>query len=481
MEAIKQFQTKLFKPVDASSLVVFRIGFGLIMMIEVWRYWRYDWIGRFFIEPQFMFKFYGFEWLQAWPGDGMYVHFAVLGISALFITLGLLYRISMVIFTLSFAFIFLLDQGRYLNHFYLVLLVSILMCFLPAHRQYSVDAWLRPKLKSSTIPIWPIWILMAQMEIMLLFAGLVKINTDWLRLQPLKMWLAKREDFPLLGELFVQEWAVAVAAYGIIILHIVGSPLLFWRRTRLTVFVIYGVFHILNHFVFNIGIFPWFTLFATLLFFDPDWPRQFARKLRSIFESTIKSTFNSTIKSRFWSRTERVPANDSDTIGATINNPAVPLSKQRLVFAFFAIWVSTQILIPLRHLLYPGNVSWTEEGHRFAWQMKLRSKRSTADFYLVNTDNRKEAWQVNPRQYLTKRQARTMAGRPDMILQFAHYLEQYWRENYQIHNLEIMATVSVSLNGRIPAMLIDPERDLLKIERNLKTADWILPLNEPLR
>jgi len=461
METIKHFQDKLFKPVDSSSLVVFRIGFGLIMMIEVWRYWRYDWISRYFIEPQFMFKYYGFEWLQAWPGDGMYVHFAVIGISALFITFGAFYRISTVVFTLSFAFVFLLDQGRYLNHFYLVLLISILMCFVPAHRHFSVDAWLRPKLKSSTIPIWSLWILMAQMEIMLLFAGLVKINPDWLRLEPLRMWLAKREDFPFLGELFIQEWSVAVAAYGVILLHIVGAPLLLWKRTRLTVFIIYVGFHILNHFVFNIGIFPWFTIAATLLFFDPDWPRQFARKIRAILS--------------------RNTPNNRATAASTVLNPAVPLSKQRVVFGFIALWIGTQILIPLRHLLYPGNVSWTEEGHRFAWQMKLRSKKSNAVFYLVNADNREEYWEVDPRQYLSKRKARTMAGRPDMILQFAHYLAQYWEEHYDTDNLEIMATVFVSLNGRVPAMLIDPGRDLLKIERNLKTADWILPLNEPLR
>ena len=161
MESLKRFQHNMFKQVDASSLVVFRIGFGLTMLIEVWRYWHYDWISRFYIEPQFMFKYYGFEWLQAWPGDGMYIHFAVLGISALFITLGAFYRISAIVFTLCFAFVFLLDQSRYLNHFYLVLLISILMCIIPAHRHFSVDAWLRPKLKSPTIPIWSIWILLA--------------------------------------------------------------------------------------------------------------------------------------------------------------------------------------------------------------------------------------------------------------------------------------------------------------------------------
>ena len=62
-------------------------------------------------------------------------------------------------------------------------------------------------------------------EILLIFAGLVKINPDWLQLEPLSMWLAKRDDFPVLGYLFTQDWSVAIAAYGVILLHIVGAPL----------------------------------------------------------------------------------------------------------------------------------------------------------------------------------------------------------------------------------------------------------------
>ena len=88
------------------------------------------------------------------------------------------------------------------------------------------------------------------------------------------MWLSTRSDMPLIGYLYTQDWAVAIAAYGVILLHVIGAPLLLWKRTRLAVFIIYAAFHTLNHFTFNIGIFPWLTLFGTLVFFDPDWPRQ---------------------------------------------------------------------------------------------------------------------------------------------------------------------------------------------------------------
>ena len=134
-----------------------------------------------------------------------------------------------------------------------------------------------------------------------------------------------------------------------------------------------------------------------------------------------------------------------------------------------------QVLIPMRHHLYPGDTSWTEQGHRFAWQMKLRDKKSRAEFTVHDPDTGR-TWVVNNRQFLSPRQIRKMASRPDMILQFAHYLADTWRTDLGVANPEVNALVLSSLNGRPPELLIDPSRNLAVIERDLRAADWILPL-----
>ena len=154
--------------------------------------------------------------------------------------------------------------------------------------------------------------------------------------------------------------------------------------------------------------------------------------------------------------------------------------RRCLLLSFLAVWFAFQILFPLRHLLYPGSPSWTEEGHRFAWQMKLRDKSGTATFELRDPATG-QSWTLRNRDHLSPRQARKMPGRPDMILQFAHHLAELWRAEHGIENVEVRATVWVSLNGRAPALLIDPKRDLTKITRSLRHADWILPLEEPFR
>ncbi len=270
----ERFIDPLFKPVDAASLVFFRVCFGVIMLVEAWRFWDHGWIARYYIQPDFLFKYYGFEWVEPWPGSGMYWHFVILAALAILIAIGAIYRLAMVLFFLAFSYVFLLDQARYLNHLYLVILIAFLMILVPANRAWAVDARLRPGIRRDTVPGWAIWLFRLEFEVMYIYAGVVKINEDWLRLEPLGMWLAGRTDFPYIGHLFTEDWVVAIAAYGVIALHVIGAPLLLFRRTRPYAIVVYFAFHLMNHFMFRIGIFPWLAMAGTLLFLEPDWPRR---------------------------------------------------------------------------------------------------------------------------------------------------------------------------------------------------------------
>ncbi|MBT8137279.1 MAG: HTTM domain-containing protein [Gammaproteobacteria bacterium] len=461
---------KLYTPVDIASVVVFRVGFGFIMLYEVWRYMSHDWVRMFYIRPEFMFKYYGFEWLQAWPGNGMTWHFVALGVLAFMIMVGAAYRIATVLFLIGFSYVFLLDQARYLNHFYFVILLSLLMCFVPAHRAFSVDAWLRPKLRSATIPGWALFALLIQMEIVLLYAGIVKITPDWLQGQPLGMWLANDADLFLVGQLFEQKWAIVGGSWAVIILHCVGAPLLFFKSTRMYVFVLYCSFHFLNHLVFEIGIFPWLTIVGTTLFFDPDWPRKLGRRVELHVARLME---------------RRHDLGQGTISSQLVAGPAAPPAMQQpspltvALISILGVWMVLQAVIPLRHYLYPGDVAWTEEGHRFAWRMKLRNKSGRIKFVATDPATGNE-WSIDPRNYLTSKQTRVMACRPDMMLQFAHYLAQRLEAEANIHDAVIQAKNTCSLNGRPRLPIVDPERNLAQVERSLAAADWLLPNDKPL-
>ena len=131
-------------------------------------------------------------------------------------------------------------------------------------------------------------------------------------------------------------------------------------------------------------------------------------------------------------------------------------------------------------LFISGNVHWTEEGHNFAWHMMLRQKEAEGFFVVTDLTTGKE-WDLNPRQYITRIQLEHMLSRPHMVIQFAHYAEQRLR-NEGYTNIAIRARITAALNGREAQYLIDPEVDLTQVAYPWwGHAEWILPLEKPLR
>jgi len=420
------------------------------MLWEVVRYLDSNWIASYWIDPTFHFTYFGFDWVRPWPGDLMYFHFFAMGILSIFIIFGYKYRISAILFFLAFSYMFLLEQARYLNHFYLVILVSFVMIWLPANRAFSIDAKRNPKLRTDTIPAWPLWVLRAQMGIVYLLGGIAKLNHDWLvRGEPMRMWLEARTDLPVLGQFFTEEWLVYVFVYSAFFIDLLALPFLLWRRSRLITFGILVSFHLLNWQLFSIGIFPWFMIFATLIFFSPDWPRRLVYFIRRIPQKKKSQIFNFTINAK----------------------------EKKIITVLFLVFLTVQVMIPLRHYFIPGVVSWTEEGHNFSWHMKLRDKDNyVLEFYATDPTTGK-TWEIDPREELSYRQYSKMSTRPDMILLYAHHLAEELREE-GIDQIEIRAKVMVSLNGREPQLLIDPEVNLAEQPRILLPKPWILPLKD---
>ena len=192
----------------------------------------------------------------------------------MFIAIGFLYRVNTVLFFLSHTYFFLLDQGCYVNHLYLIGLFGILFIFVPAHRAFSIDAWLNRKLRSQTVPAIGLWLFRIQMAAVYFFAGIAKLAPDWLRGEPMRFWLRQKEHFGFLDPLFRSQWAAYGGSYGSLLLDLSLAPLLLWRRTRVPAFCAAVIFHALNAWIFNLDIFPWLAIAATTLFLSPSWPRR---------------------------------------------------------------------------------------------------------------------------------------------------------------------------------------------------------------
>ena len=269
-----------------APLAVFRIIFGLLMLFATVRFWLKGWIHDLYIEPQFHFKYFGFEWVHALPENWMYVIFAIMAISAIGIALGFYYRISATLFFLSFTYVELLDVANYLNHYYFVSLVSLVLIFLPAHGLSSLDV------KFGRTPLtkegnwWYVNIIRLQLAIVYFYAGVAKLNYDWLfEALPLKIWLPAQADMPIIGFLMDYEWvAFFFSWFGAI--YDLSIPFFLWnKRTRPYAFVAVIAFHVLTWSLFPIGVFPWVMIFSTLIFFSDDFHQKILHLLKPIFRN----------------------------------------------------------------------------------------------------------------------------------------------------------------------------------------------------
>lgn len=463
----RALRSRFFAPIDIATLVYFRIAFGAIMFWEVQRYLSYGWVVQFYIVPKFQFTYYGLDWIQPWPGDGMYWHFYGLGALALCIVFGFWYRLSAALFFLGFTYVFLLDKTQYLNHLYLVSLVSFLMIFVPAHRAFSIDSiW---GARSETAPAWTLWLLRAQIGIPYFYGGVAKIHGDWLRGDTMRIILGIRTDFPLIGSWFTDDRIILLFTYGGLLLDLLVVPLLLWRRTRPFAFAAAVVFQLMNAQLFSIGIFPWFMIAGTLLFFSPDWPRRLLG-----LSSQPKSPKQPVKAAKGVKNAQGVKAAKDVKVAKE-----APLQVcQKVTLALAATYLGLQLVIPLRHFLYPGDVNWTGQGHRFSWHMILFSKRGDVRFFATDPVSNR-TWEVYARDYLTRRQQQKMARQPDMILQFSQHLaDNLRRQGYD--RIEVRANASISLNRRKPQPLIDPSVNLVGQSRILVGAPWIMPLRKQL-
>jgi vitamin K-dependent gamma-carboxylase len=443
-------RTRLQRPVDIAGLAVFRIGFGALLLGAALRYFVHGWIAEYFLIPRHFFKYWGLDWIRPWPGNGMYVHFGLMALCGLGVMLGYRYRLSIIGYGLLFAYAHLIDKTNYLNHYYLVVCVCGLMACMPLAGAWSLDARRAPRMARASVPSWMLWALRAQFGLVYLFGGIAKLNGDWLlRAQPLSFWLERSGDLPLLGGLltlpataFVMSWAGALFDLSVV-------PLLLWRRTRAFAFVSLVGFHLLTARLFAIGLFPYLMICGASLFFSPDWPR----KLLARVGVTVASGAENSEGSR----------ETGQGAGTTV--------------WLLALYFSVQLLVPLRHWLYPGEMRWSEQGFRYSWNVMLMEKNGAVDFRVLEPSTGRQ-FVVSPRDYFTPYQTAMMAPQPDMVLEAARIIAADFRARGVVEPA-VYADAFASLNGRPIQRLLDPRVNLAHEVDGLANKSWILPMTSP--
>lgn len=442
-------------PTEAAPLAVFRILFGVMMFFSIIRFWSYGWIDKLYLQPKFFFSYYGFEWIKP-IGPYTYILFAVCGLSAFFVALGYRYRLAIILFFLSFTYIELMDKTTYLNHYYFISILSFLMIFLPANAYFAVDAAKNPAKAFQFIPRWTINSIKLLLGIVYFYAGLAKLNSDWLlNAMPLKIWLPSKFDIPLIGDLLSKEWVQYAFSWTGAAYDLAIPFLLLYKRTRPYAFVMVVIFHVLTRVLFPIGMFPYIMIVSALIFFDAKVHHRIIRYLSTML---------------------RINATQFNNQQSLKNAPTI---TNKIKYGVIAIFFAAQLALPFRYLLYPGELFWTEEGYRFSWRVMLMEKSGYAQFKIVNGETGKWFY-VDNSDFLTTFQEKQMAFQPDFILEYAHFLKEHFEKDGH-KNIEIYVGSQVSLNGRLSTTYIDPQVDLAKEKESFSHKNWIIPFTDEIK
>jgi len=347
MQLIAGLRERMFRPVDISGLVVFRVLFGLLMAWDTARYVTFGWVSAHYVKPPILLKYIGFQWVAPLPEPLMYGVFGMMIASGIAIALGWYYRLSCAIFCLGHTYAFLLAASYYLNHAYLISVWAALMIFVPAHRTASIDALRAPEIQTRQVHDWYRWLLIGTLTVVYIFGAIAKMNVDWFAGMPTRMWMAhSASEVPIGGDVLRSEFFLWAVTYGGLLYDLFIVPALLWKRTRVIAVILSCGFHLTNAYMFNIGVFPWFMLAATTLFFVPAWPRKLPRKLIGPLLELVDYRLDDDGDQANQRKRKRKKSKQKK---APLGPPALTNRQRTRTLALVSGFLLIMCLIPLRH------------------------------------------------------------------------------------------------------------------------------------
>lgn len=445
----KSINTYLNKQQSSSTLAFYRLAFGLMMLFSLLRFAALGWIEKLYILPKHRFTYFGFEWIPR-LGNLTYLLFAICALAALFVAIGFKYKAAIITFFISFTYIELLDKTTYLNHYYFISLVAFILIFLPANASYSVDSYLNKKNNYSFLPQWNTDVLKLIIAIVYFYAGLAKINSDWLlEAMPLKIWLPTNNDIPFIKTILNQNWMHFAFSWSGMLYDLCIPFLLLYKPTRKLAFVLVVIFHVLTRLLFPIGVFPFVMIISSLVFFDAGFHTNLLNKITGFLK-----------------------------INTTQFKEATKVKNNKIGLYVLTLFMAFQLVFPFRYLLYQSELFWTEEGYRFSWRVMLMEKAAYTQFYVITQNN--EKIHINNADFLTTFQEKQMAFQPDFILEYAHIIAEHYKElGYK--NPKVYAESYVALNGRLSKQFVLKDVNLANQKESFKPKNWIAPFNDEIK
>jgi len=430
---IKSTEDRASKSVDGASLACFRIVFGVVGVTSMVRLLAYGWVRSLYADPAHHLRYPGMSWVPTPGAVGMYCLVGAITVASLAIALGWHTRLAAVVFLVLFGWLEFIEVSTYLNHYWFMTLAAGLLIVAPT------DTWMAIRPSDRRVAAGWVWLFRFQVGIVYVFAGLAKLQADWLTFHvPLRLWLPARSNLPVVGPLLEHASTAAMFSWAGAIFDCTIVALLLWRRTRPFAWLVLVAFHIATWVLFPIGVFPWLMIGASTIFFGPAWPRQVLAR---------------------WRPTQPF-------------EPQPAVRRDRRLWWAAGVWGAVMLVIPARSLVISGDSMWTNEGYRFSWNVLLSEKGADLRFRVKDQASGTVTRETGE-DLLTPLQWKVMSTDPELIRQTAHLIAA--RHAALGRTVEVFADSYVSLNGRAATQLIDPTVDLAAEPYRPFGQPWILP------
>ena len=315
----------LLQRVHCPGVRIFRTIFAMAICYDSYEFVKRGELNDYFADATRFHARFGWPLPQVTPLNAEYEHGLRHALLASAAGIGLgpprVRAAALVVFLGAWGYLFLCDAARYVNHYYLYLLVGGLLLAHTISSERRVFVLL----------------LRCQFVIIYLYAGLTKCSAEWLvRHEPLltffRMATADGRTLSQLQGMLDSPAVVAAAAFLSAAFDVLVGFALWRRSTRAPAVALAAAFHLSNALIFNtIGTFPFVSLASCALF----WPER---------------------------------ADDHGAaVGARAAKPGPVVSAAYLLFA--GGWLAWQALLPLRHHAHSADVSWTKLGSEFGWRL----------------------------------------------------------------------------------------------------------------
>lgn len=429
MNGAESFFTRLAAPKRGLVLGSFRVGVGLVLLNFASTVQAY--LTDFIKPSDFFFPYELFEFITKPSNAALDLVTPILFLSAVFIIIGFYSRIAAFVYMVVFGYVFLIDSSTYNNHFYLYLILLFLLGITKADSSLSVRSWRSGTFLSGVLPSWNYLIFRLQFLLVYFIAGLQKLfNLHWLNGAVNRRVLEPLAENYGLGTSELNTLSLFYSYTGLVYDLIIGF-LLWNRSTRLIGVVLAVLFNAANFFTLQIGSFPVMLTLSLLVYLDPEVAY---RKVVTYLKRP----------------------------GIAI--PKQPLKSSSLLVGFLALFFAVQILLPFRHFVIKGNVSWTGEGEYWSWRMRMPHK-DLIKFETVIIDNKNKGY-ITPNMKMSKSHMKALTHHPKNIYFVKEFMLKNLPDNLTADDVEIRVLMAVSMNGYPPQLVFDETQDFSRVELN---------------